>query len=46
VFVDGAKVEAKKVRRPFRGLWRFQFAIDGEPLEVRVRHDAQEVSKN
>jgi hypothetical protein len=38
VFVDGAKVAVKKVRRAFSGLWRFQFAVDGEPLEVRVRY--------
>jgi hypothetical protein len=38
VFVDGAMVPVKKVRRAFSGLWRFQFAIDGEPLEVRMRY--------
>jgi hypothetical protein len=38
VFVDGTKVGVRTVRRAFSGLWRFQFQIEGEPLEVRVRH--------
>ena len=42
VFVDGSKVAVKTVRRPFSGLWRYQVAVDGEPLEVRVRHGLAE----
>lgn len=38
IFVDGMQVAVKKVRRAFSGLWRFQFAVEGEPLEVRVRY--------
>jgi hypothetical protein len=44
VFVDGAKVGVRKVRRAFSGLWRFQFHVGDEPLEVRVRYGLAEPS--
>jgi len=36
--VDGAPVESRVQRRPFSALWRHAFAVDGEPLEVRIRY--------
>jgi hypothetical protein len=42
VFVDGRKVGVRTVRRAFSGLWRFQFHVGDEPLEVRVQYGLAE----
>jgi len=37
VTVDGAAVPTRLSRKPFSPLWRFQFEVEGTPLEVRVQ---------